>query len=1112
MNNQPVYEIAIPDGITEIKARVFMNCINIKSVVLPESVTTIGEYAFAGCSNLLHIELSEQLLTIGRRAFSGCNSLEKMVIPDSVTELGVAWLSSNSIKELTIGNGVVKMGQASVTDADIIYYNAVALTYDSAHSAMGCFAGNVNRFVVGKDVTQIPYGFSELTIANLEFETGCVCNNIRGTFGKGACNVYITDLDWWNGIDFVNYQSNPMYGGGNLYLNGKLVTEVVIPVGNTVGYGYVGCNSITTVIIPEGVTVIDEYAFYNCSNLSSVSMPQSLKEIGKYAFYACERLTQVVIPDGVTRIGSYAFQKCSFLYKVTIGRSVNNIGSFAFSDCKDLIEVYNRSALAIKYDYTYGYVGQNAKNIYTDSSGSSKFFTTEDGFLFYQDDTYSFLWKYVGDSREITLPDSCNGKGYTIHNHAFDGLPITKVTMSVGVEDFYKYPSPFANCKNLVYLNVETIPDHMKSNRQILQSLFDGVYPKVVYDPHSYCHFYNSPIYIRNAEGEKYFTTSEGYWFYESETECYLLDYTGNSKHMILPSNFHGKTYQIVSGSIMNRQDILSITIPDGIAMKNDITLSLTACTSLKRLSIGNGIQSVSLENCNNLTSIELHEGIVSISIKNANSLASIDIPESVSSVYLQGCSRITELRIPDAVTEIPAYAFYNCYSLKSITLGENITTIGDYAFKNCRNLEALDIPDSVTAIGQYACAGCRKLSDLSIGKGMISIGNYAFDGCIGLEYLYYNAVYANKLRSSDCIWNLAGCHGIRLVIGKDVETIPESAFRQANIISVDFEDGSVCESIEAMAFINCSLLENVKLSPQVSTIGKLAFGFCVMLKNVYIPESVITIGSEAFCDCPILDKVYIDSIEHWCQIDFANGTANPLSNGADLYCQNVLIRDFVIPETITTIAPYAFYASCITSLSIHTGVVSIGQYAFSQCALLEKIYFNAPEIQNMEDVFDNSGSQTKSMTLIIGKDVTQVPSNMIRTPYLKSVAFEAEGCESLGDSAFAGCSGLVNIDLPDSITTFGDWGVFGWCTSLTRFEIPEGCTFISLQLFDGCVRLTEIIIPKSVMSIGYRAFYDCKGLTDVYFTGTEEEWAAISKGENNYLLTTATIHFNYVP
>ena len=82
-----------------------------------------------------------------------------------------------------------------------------------------------------------------------------------------------------------------------------------------------------------------------------------------------------------------------------------------------------------------------------------------------------------------------------------------------------------------------------------------------------------------------------------------------------------------------------------------------------------------------------------------------------------------------------------------------------------------------------------------------------------------------------------------------------------------------------------------------------------------------------------------------------------------------------------------------------------------------------------------------------------------------------------------------------------------------THFTVPEGVESIRDSAFDGnYYNLKSVVIPDSVTSIGDSAFSDCYNLTDIYYTGTESEWAAITVGTNNEELKYATIHYNYVP
>ena len=100
-----------------------------------------------------------------------------------------------------------------------------------------------------------------------------------------------------------------------------------------------GCSSLTSVTIPNSVTVIGEKTFKDCESLRSVNIPKSVTSIGEYAFHDCSYLESVTIPDGVTSIGDDAFNNCRYLTSVTIPNSVTSIGDSAFEGCKSLTSV-----------------------------------------------------------------------------------------------------------------------------------------------------------------------------------------------------------------------------------------------------------------------------------------------------------------------------------------------------------------------------------------------------------------------------------------------------------------------------------------------------------------------------------------------------------------------------------------------------------------------------------------------------------------------------------------------------------------------------------------------------------------------------------------------------
>lgn len=98
-------------------------------------------------------------------------------------------------------------------------------------------------------------------------------------------------------------------------------------------------QSLTSIIIPEGTTAIEPYAFLGYTALTSITIPKSVTEIGYNAFSGCTGLTSIVVPEGVTKIGDAAFLRCTGLKSIVIPKSVTTIGEHVFNFCSNLQEI-----------------------------------------------------------------------------------------------------------------------------------------------------------------------------------------------------------------------------------------------------------------------------------------------------------------------------------------------------------------------------------------------------------------------------------------------------------------------------------------------------------------------------------------------------------------------------------------------------------------------------------------------------------------------------------------------------------------------------------------------------------------------------------------------------
>ena len=275
--------------------------------------------------------------------------------------------------------------------ADMDSSGADAVTIPATYNGLPVTSIGDRAFEGCSSLTSVTIGSNVASIGRWAFED---CNNLTSitipasvaSVGWGAfsdCSnltgVYISDTAAWCALKFDNESANPLYYAGNLYLNGELVTELVLPEGVTgiSSYAFYNCRNLASVTISDGAVSIGERSFYGCSDLALITIPDSVTSIGELAFYDCnaltgvfisdlaawctidfgaylndnplyyagnlylhgELVTELIIPEGVTSISDGAFAGCSSLTEITISESVTNIGSSAFRECSGLTSV-----------------------------------------------------------------------------------------------------------------------------------------------------------------------------------------------------------------------------------------------------------------------------------------------------------------------------------------------------------------------------------------------------------------------------------------------------------------------------------------------------------------------------------------------------------------------------------------------------------------------------------------------------------------------------------------------------------------------------------------------------------------------------------------------------
>lgn len=142
-------------------------------------------------------------------------------------------------------------------------------------------------------------------------------------------------------VDLSNIRFDGEFGLGGFFEGNTALGSIILPSGMTKinNPGFAGCTNLASVTLPETLKIIGGKAFKGCSSLKSVIIPNSVTSISGIAFDSCMALTYVKLPDGITALNDSTFRGCTALPTVTVPASVATIGSECFLGCTALAEI-----------------------------------------------------------------------------------------------------------------------------------------------------------------------------------------------------------------------------------------------------------------------------------------------------------------------------------------------------------------------------------------------------------------------------------------------------------------------------------------------------------------------------------------------------------------------------------------------------------------------------------------------------------------------------------------------------------------------------------------------------------------------------------------------------
>ena len=822
-------EFTIPDTVTCVESNAFTNCKNLKKICIPSSVNEMKDTILKGCNSLENIEVDEN---------NAVYSSSEGVLFDKAKEKLFRFPASSKNNAYSIPDSVKEIRDSAFDNAlslestDIP--NSVEIIGESAF--MKC--SKLDNLIIPDSIIEVGKGafkecssLSKITFSAKTYKFGC--NSLE-------------DTPWYKSQpDGAVYTGSIMYAlKGSLPENTKLVVK-----DGTVGINdnafsvlldnmRIGEQNLVSVVLPDGIRYIGEFAFNGCENLAEINLPDSIEYIGQYAFDDCFKLKEVHIPNAMETIESGTFMSCYSLEEIVIPSNIKKLDKGSLAICQMLRSITIENPHCVIDDPLYitsfsqvvdlpcttfyGYSGSSIQR-YAEQIGS-KFVPLEEKYKTDPENTEtSKAWKWTKYKDHVCLDANYSDDEVLELPAEIDELPVTEI-------------SPYIYIKNADKITSVKIPASITQIGNLFYQLNN----------------------ISEIEIDK-------------NNKAYIVEdntvYTSNRKQLLRCST------DKVKGEF---------TIPDTVINVNDG--AFYNCSELKILNIPKSLISLDcfFEGCSSLESIN-----VAIENNNYSSKSGILFNKYGDSILRYPPHHSGQkYKIPNKVYKIETRAFMDCDELECVEFPGELMEILYEAFKGCDKLDNVIIPDNVLKISDSVFENCLNLKTINFSNKVIKFGKNVIKGTPWLESQDNGPVYCGSVfcqikgsspdlteitvkEGTNCIADFAFSiekneNGVvkrentvlkTVVLPDTVKYIGFSAFFGCSALtSASIPEGT--KKYTGSTFCGCSSLKDIIISD--STISALEYKNCSSLTDIVIPESISSINVGAFAGCSSLSSITI--------------------------------------------------------------------------------------------------------------------------------------------------------------------------------------------------------------------------------------------------------------